>query len=109
MDPLNLAPLSTGRLATLDPAPTWQVSQAPLLGIWLAGGPTITKLAAGMAKPATTLAAWHCAQFAVVLGALAWMLASVGITEKSVVVWHAVHCAVLKVGMWLAGLISPTK
>ena len=77
---LNLAPLPTGRLATLDPAPTWQVSHAPLLGMWLAGGPTITKLAAGIAKPATTLAAWHCAQFAVVLGALAWMLARVGIT-----------------------------
>jgi hypothetical protein len=36
---LNLAPLPTGRLATLDPAPTWQVSQAVTMGMWLAGGP----------------------------------------------------------------------
>jgi hypothetical protein len=77
---LNLAPLPTGRLATLEPEPTWQVSQAALLGMWLVGGPTITKLAAGIAKPDTTLAAWHCAQLFVVLGALAWMLARVGIT-----------------------------
>ena len=46
---------------------------------------------------------------AVVLGALAWMLASVGITEKSVDVWHAVHCAVDAVGMWLAGLSWAVK
>jgi hypothetical protein len=38
------------------------------------------KLAAGMAKLAAA-APWHCAQLPVVLGALAWMLASVGITE----------------------------
>ena len=31
-EPLNLAPLPTGRLAMLDPAPTWQVSQAALMG-----------------------------------------------------------------------------
>ena len=77
---LNLAPSPTGRLATLEPEPTWQVSHAPVLGMWLAGGPTIRKLAAGMAKPATTLAPWHCAQLPVVLGALAWILASVGMT-----------------------------
>ena len=40
----------------------------------------MVKLAAGIANPATTFAAWHCAQLPVVLGALAWMLASVGIT-----------------------------
>ena len=78
---LNLAPLPTGRLATLEPAPTWQLSQAVVMGMWLLGGPWIVKLAAGIAKPATTLAAWHCAQLAVVLGALAWMFARVGITE----------------------------
>ena len=44
-----------------------------------------------------------------VLGALAWMFASVGITEKSVDVWHAVHCAVAAVGMWFAGLSWPVK
>ena len=65
----------------------------------MAGGPTMVKLAAGIAKPATTLAAWHCAQLAVVLGALAWMLASVGSTEKSLEVWQALHCAVAEVGM----------
>ena len=54
---LNLAPLPTGKLATLDPDPTWQLSHAVVIGMWLAGGPTITKFAAGIAKPATTLAA----------------------------------------------------
>jgi len=45
----------------------------------------------------------------VVLGAFAWMFASVGITEKSPAVWHAVHCAVADVGMWLAGLSCAVK
>ena len=31
-EPLNLAPLPTGVLAMLEPAPTWQFSQAPLVG-----------------------------------------------------------------------------
>jgi hypothetical protein len=79
-EPLNLAPLPTGVAVMLEPAPTWQLSHAVVIGMWLPGGPTITKFAAGIAKPATTLAAWHCAQLLVVLGALAWMLASVGIT-----------------------------
>jgi hypothetical protein len=80
-EPLNLAPLGTGVVATLEPAPTWQVSQAVVIGMWFVGGPTMTKLAAGIAKPPTTDAAWHCAQLAVVLCALAWMLTKVGITE----------------------------
>ena len=42
---------------------------------------------------------WHCAQLLVVLGALAWMFASVGITEKSLDVWQALHCAPAAVGM----------
>ena len=42
--------------------------------------PTMLKLAVGIAKLAAALP-WHCAQLALVLGALAWMLASVGITE----------------------------
>ena len=54
---LNLAPLPTGVVVTLDPGPTWQVSQAVVMGIWLAGGPTMVKFADGIAKPATTLAA----------------------------------------------------
>ena len=77
---LNLAPLLTGRLATLEPEPTWQVSQAALVGMWLPGSPTMLKFAAGIAKPAAALP-WHCAQLLVVLGALAWMLVTVGITE----------------------------
>jgi hypothetical protein len=79
-EPLNLAPLPTGVAAMLEPAPTWQLSHAVVIGMWLPGGPTIAKLAVGIAKPATTLAPWHCAQFVLVLGALAWMLAKVGIT-----------------------------
>ena len=107
--PLNLAPFPTGVAATLEPAPTWQDSQGAVVGTWLLGGPTMVKLAAGMAKPATTLAAWHCAQLAVVLGALAWMLARLGNTARSVEVWQAVHCAVAEVGMWLAGKEIPEK
>jgi hypothetical protein len=78
MEPLNLAPLPTGRLAMLEPAPTWQVSQAALVGMWLPGKPTMLKFAAGIAKLAAALP-WHCVQLAVVLGALAWILAKVGI------------------------------
>ena len=32
-EPLNLAPLPTGSDATLDPAPTWQVSHDALVGM----------------------------------------------------------------------------
>ena len=47
---LNLAPLATGNCKLL-PAPTWQVSHAVLpKGTWLAGGATMLKLAAGIAK-----------------------------------------------------------
>jgi hypothetical protein len=105
-DPLNLAPLPTGTLAMLEPGPTWQVSQAALVGRWLAGGATMEKLLAGTAKLAAAVVEWHCAQLAVVLGALAWMLARVGITLKSFTVWQAEHSAALEVGMWLAGLDS---
>ena len=64
--------------------------------------PTMKKLFAGMAKLAAA-APWHCAQLLVVLGALAWMLASAGITVKSALVWQAVHCAPVAYGMWLSG------
>ena len=50
------------------------------------------KPTAGIAKLGAA-APWHCAQLVVVLWALAWMLASVGITAKSLLVWHALHCA----------------
>ena len=72
------------------------------------GRPTIEKLAAGIANDAAA-APWHCAQLPAVLGALAWMLASVGITAKSPVVWQAEHCAAAEVGMWLAGLSWAVK
>jgi len=107
-EPENLAPLPTGVAAMLDPAPTWQVSQDAVVGTWLDGRPTTLKLADGIANDAAALP-WHCAQLALVLGALAWMLASVGITEKSADVWQAAHSAVLEVGMWLAGLSWPVK
>ena len=56
------------------------------------------KFAAGIAKLGAA-EPWHCAQLELVLGALAWMLASVGNTEKSALVWQAEHCAVADVGM----------
>jgi len=102
------APLPTGRLAMLEPVPTWQVSHEAVVGMWVDGSPTMAKFAAGIAKLAAALP-WHCAQLPVVLGALAWMLASVGITEKSLDVWHALQVAVGDVGMWLAGLSSAVK
>ena len=91
-EPLNLAPSTTGVVAMLDPLPTWQVSHDAVVGRWLFGKPTMLKLAAGMAKLAAAVP-WHCAQLVVVLCALAWMLASVGITEKSLLVWQAAHWA----------------
>jgi hypothetical protein len=77
-EPLNFAPLPTGVAAMLDPEPTWHVSQDVLVGMWLPGRPTMLKPTAGMAKLAAA-APWHCAQLLLVLCALAWMLASVGI------------------------------
>jgi hypothetical protein len=107
-EPLNLAPLPTGVAAMLDPAPTWQVSHAALVGRWLLGRPTMEKPMAGIAKLAAA-EPWHCAQLAVVLGALAWMLASVGITAKSVDVWQVLHCADAANGMWFDGTTCALK
>jgi hypothetical protein len=45
----------------------------------------------------------------VVLGAYAWMLVTVGITEKSVDVWQELHWAVAAYGMWLAGVTVAVK
>jgi hypothetical protein len=50
IEPLNFAPLGTGNAAIDEPAPTWQVSQDAVVGMWLPGSPTMAKLAAGMAK-----------------------------------------------------------
>ncbi len=97
-EPVNFAPLPTGVTAMLDPAPTWQVSHETVVGMWLPGSPTMLKLADGIAKLAAA-APWHCAQLLVVLGAFAWMFASVGMTEKSVDVWQLLHCALAANGM----------
>jgi hypothetical protein len=78
-EPLNFAPLPTGRLLIDEPTATWQTSQEAEVGMWLDGRPTMLKLAAGMAKEAAD-APWHWTQLFVVLGAKAWILASVGIT-----------------------------
>jgi hypothetical protein len=107
-EPENFAPLPTGVAAMLEPAPTWQVSHEAVVGTWLDGIPTMLKLADGIANEGAALP-WHCAQLVVVLGALAWMLASVGITEKSLLVWQALQVAVVEVGMWLAGLSCAVK
>ena len=77
-EPENLAPLTTGVAAMLEPVPTWQLSHAALVGMWLLGSPTIEKLADGIANVGAA-APWHCAQLLLVLGALAWMFVSVGI------------------------------
>ncbi len=91
VEPENRTPLPTGSAAMLEPGPTWQVSHDAVVGRWLPGRPMTVKPAEGIAKLAAA-APWHCAQLPVVLGALAWMLASVGMVAKSpCVVWQAVH------------------
>ena len=54
-EPVNLAPLTTGVAAMLEPAPTWQLSHAAVVGTWLGGSPTMEKLAAGIAKLAAAV------------------------------------------------------
>jgi len=68
VEPVNLAPFGTGVAAMLEPAPTWQLSHEAVVGMWLAGSPTIEKFAAGIANEAAALP-WHCVQLLVVLGA----------------------------------------
>ena len=58
---------------------------------------------------AALVALWHCAQLAVVDGALAWMSTIAGMTEKSELLWHEVQVAAPEVGMWLAGLDGAVK
>ena len=66
---VNLAPFGTGVAATLEPAPTWQLSHAAVVGTWLAGVVTIEKLAAGIANVGAVVDPWHCVQLLDVLGA----------------------------------------
>ena len=81
---LNLAVFCTGSVR-LEPAPTWQLSHAVLPnGMWFVGGATTLNPLAGIAKPGAAVALWHCAQFVLVEGALAWIATIVGITAKSV-------------------------
>ena len=67
------------------------------------------KPTAGIAKPAAVSAPWHWAQLPVVLGALAWMSARLGMTAKSLLLWQALQAALVAVGMWLAGLSTAVK
>ena len=106
---LNLAVFCTGSVR-LEPTPTWQLSHAVLPnGMWFVGGATIEKPTDGMANDAAAVALWHCAQFVLVEGALAWINAIDGITVKSGLVWQAEHAADVEVGMWLAGLDGSLK
>ena len=76
LTPTKLAPLMAGTwheaqlLVILEPAPTWQVSQAVVMGMWLLGGAVTLKPLTGMAKLGATLAPWHWAHPPLV-GALA--------------------------------------
>jgi hypothetical protein len=74
--------------------------------MWVAGSPTIEKLIAGIAKVGAALP-WHSAQLLVVLGAYRWMLASVGIVAKLLVVWQFAQFEVADTGMWFAGFAPP--
>src|SRR5579871_234711 len=103
---VNLAPLTTGSAAMLEPAPTWQLSQAAVVGTWFAGIVTIEKPIAGMAYVGAVVGPWHCVQLPVVLGAYRWMFVSDGTTEKLLAVWQSVHSEVGLTGMWLDGYCS---
>jgi hypothetical protein len=105
---VNLAPSNTGVAAMLDPAPTWQLSHAAVVGMCVAGSPTIVKFAAGIAKVGAALP-WHCAQLLIVLGAYAWMLVSVGRVAMLLVVWQFAQVAVVAYGMWFGGFDWPSK
>ena len=66
------------------------------------------KLAAGIAKLGAALP-WHCAQLLLVLGAYAWIVVSVGMVAKLLVVWQLAHVEVANTGMWFAGFTVPSK
>jgi hypothetical protein len=66
--------------------------------MWLPGVDTIEKLFDAMAKLAAA-EPWHCAQLLVLDGAFAWIKLIGGMTEKSELVWHDVHCELADTGM----------
>ena len=106
---LNLAVFCTGSVR-LEPAPTWQLSHAVLPnGMWFVGGATTENPLAGIAKPGAAVALWHCAQFVLVEGALAWIATIVGITAKLLLVWHEVQLDAVATGMWLLGIALAVK
>jgi hypothetical protein len=85
-DLLNFAESCTGSVR-LEFEPTWQLSHAVLPnGMWFVGGATIENPTDGMANDAAAVALWHCAQFVLVEGALAWISAIDGMTLKFVLV-----------------------
>jgi hypothetical protein len=102
---LNLAPSTTVIEGIDEPEPTWQVSHAALVGMWLLGRPTSTKPMRGMEKKAAE-SPWQVAHPAEVVGALAWMAVSDGVTEKLGLLWQALQEAPKATGMWFSGLAA---
>jgi hypothetical protein len=97
---LNFAPLATGRLRLLL-APTWQLSHPSVpIPMWLLGGATMATCMFWLYLAALALL-WHCAQLALVDGALAWMFVTVGVDRKSP--WHDEQLALAATGMWMLG------
>ena len=76
-EPLKRAPSTTGVAVIEEPAPTWQTSQDAVVGMWFVGQAHDREVRRRDRKDAAA-APWHCAQLLLVLGALAWMLVSVG-------------------------------
>jgi hypothetical protein len=70
---------------------TWHDSQPSLaMAMWLVAGFTKGLLAipGSRLKVSALVALWHCAQLVVADWAYLWMLALVGMTEKSATVWQ---------------------
>ena len=106
-EPEKRAPSCTGVEVTLEPGPTWQLSQpsAPM-GMWRAVGATILSVPFWLYRAAFA-ALWHCAQLRLMLGALAWILDTVGKAEKSP--WQAEHTAPAATGICTAGREGEVK
>ena len=82
-EPEKRAPLGTGVAAMLEPVPTWQLSQPAVpISMWSPGGETILGTMLAMVLYVAALASlWQLAQPLLVLAMLAWISATVGITE----------------------------